>query len=58
MNRRIRIIIGVIIFAVSVALLIWGYKPLGSEIRTQPIAPSELQLPTPSLFLPQLELAS
>jgi len=58
MNRRIRIAIGVVILIVSVTLLIWSFKPLRHETRTQPIAPSELQLPTPSSLLIPLELVS
>jgi len=58
MTRRIRIFIGVIIFFVSVAFLIWSFMPLEHEIRTLPISPSELQLPTPISFLIQPELVS
>jgi len=58
MMRRIRIILGILILTASIALLIWAYKPLGRETRTQPIAPSDLQLPTPILFLIPLELVS
>ncbi|HSO12770.1 MAG TPA: hypothetical protein VLT51_10375 [Anaerolineales bacterium] len=53
MNRRIRIIFGILILAVSVTLLIWGFKPLDRITRTQPISPSDLQLPTPISFLVQ-----
>jgi hypothetical protein len=56
--RRIRIILGVVILAISISLLIWAYKPLEHETRTQPIAPAELQLPTPVSFLSPLELVS
>jgi hypothetical protein len=42
---------GFVIFTVSLALLIWGIKPLDHEIRTQPLDSSELQLPTPITFL-------
>lgn len=56
--RRIRIVIGVLILVISIALLIWGFKPLRREIRTEPIAPSELQLPTPASFLTPLDLVS
>ena len=50
--RRIRIALGLIIVIISVALLVWGFLPSRREIRTQPISPSELQLPTPtSLYL-------
>ena len=53
MSRRIRILIGLVILVLSISLLIWGFAPTRREIRTQPIAPSELQLPTPESFLPQ-----
>lgn len=56
MSRRFRIILGVLILAISLALLFWGFAPSRREIRTQPIAPSELQLPTPESFLPSLEV--
>lgn len=55
MTRRIRILLGVVILAISLALLIWGFAPTRKEIRTQPIPPSELQLPTPSSFLPMMQ---
>jgi len=51
MSRRFRIIIGVLILAVSISLLIWGLAPLRRETRIQNISPSEMQLPTPSSFL-------
>ena len=47
MSRRLRIIVGVLILAVSISLLIWGLSPLRREIRIQNISPSEMQLPTP-----------
>ena len=47
MIRRVRIILGIIIFSASIILLIWAYKPLEREVRTQPLDSSELQLPTP-----------
>jgi hypothetical protein len=49
--RRIRIIVGLILLVISLALLIWGLMPSRRETRTQPISPTELQLPTPSSFL-------
>jgi len=58
MIRRVRIVLGIIILSVSIALLIWAYVPLKRETRTQPIAPSDLQLPTPISFLPPLEFGS
>jgi hypothetical protein len=51
MKRALRIMLGVIIFILSCALLIWGILPARREVRTQPISPTELQLPTPSSFL-------
>ncbi len=48
--RQIRIIIGVILLILSLALLLWGFLPSRREIRTQPISPTELQLPTPASF--------
>ncbi len=45
--RRLRIIIGISIFVLSIALLTWGLMPLGTIRRTQPISPEDLQLPTP-----------
>jgi len=51
MIRRVRVITGVIIFVLSIALLIWGLKPLERIKRTQPIQPNDLQLPTPVSLL-------
>ena len=58
MMRRIRIILGVFILAVSIGLLIWAYRPLDREVRTQPLDSSEMQLPTPISLLPALEIVS
>jgi len=49
--RRARILLGVIILILSIVLLIWGFRPARHEIRSQPISPTELQLPTPVSFL-------
>jgi hypothetical protein len=46
--RQIRVILGVMIVIISIALLIWGLLPARHEVRTQPISPTELQLPTPA----------
>ncbi len=51
MTRRARIILGILLLGVSLALLIWSFRPLGRETRTQPISPSDLQLPTPVSLL-------
>ena len=58
MTRRIRITLGLIILVASLSLLIWGLLPPEREIRTQPIAPSDLQLPTPISLLITLEPVS
>ena len=46
--RQIRIILGVLIVIISIALLVWGLLPSRREVRIQPISPTEMQLPTPS----------
>jgi hypothetical protein len=46
--RRIRIILGIGILVLSLALLLWGLLPARREIRTQPISPADLQLPVPT----------
>ena len=54
MRRPIRVVLGLLILMISMALLVWGLWPSRREIRTQPISPTELQLPTPASF--QIEL--
>lgn len=55
MSRRLRILIGILILALSITLLIWGFMPLDRVTRTQPVSPSDLQLPTPtSLQIPPI----
>ena len=56
MRRSIRVVLGLIILAISLVLLIWGLWPSRHEIRSQPISPNELQLPTPASF--RFDLAS
>jgi hypothetical protein len=48
--RQVRVTLGLMIVIISVALLIWGVLPARHEVRTQPISPTELQLPTPASF--------
>jgi len=48
--RQIRIVLGILIVIISIGLLAWGFLPSRREIRTQPIPPAELQLPTPVSF--------
>ncbi|MGE5642207.1 MAG: hypothetical protein ACM3Y8_04275 [Byssovorax cruenta] len=50
MSRRVRILLGLLILAISISLLIWGFLPARRETRIQPISPAELQLPTPVSF--------
>jgi hypothetical protein len=54
--RQIRIVLGVILVILSIALLAWGFLPARREIRTQPIPPAELQLPTPVSYYISPEL--
>jgi hypothetical protein len=46
--RRLRVLLGIGILILSLALLIWGILPARREIRTQPISPADLQLPVPT----------
>ncbi len=55
-RRGVRIILGMLILIISCALLVWGLLPVRREIRTQPISPTEFQLPTPSSFFIQSTL--
>ncbi|MGZ9164298.1 MAG: hypothetical protein ACXW4U_03890 [Anaerolineales bacterium] len=57
-TRRIRVVLGISILIISITLLIWGLFPARREIRTQPISPTELQLPTPESLLPLDQLYS
>jgi hypothetical protein len=49
-RKRARIVLGITILILSMALLVWGFLPARRETRTQPISPTELQLPTPVSF--------
>jgi hypothetical protein len=53
MSRRARILLGLLILAISISLLIWGFLPARRETRIQPISPSDLRLPTPVSFFSQ-----
>ncbi|MBL8050021.1 MAG: hypothetical protein JNM46_02270 [Anaerolineales bacterium] len=46
--KKIRLILAIIIFTISISLLIWGFSPNRTETRIQEISPQEMQLPTPS----------
>jgi hypothetical protein len=45
MKNRIRLFLAILILAVSIALLAWGYAPNPRETRVQQIVPAEMQLP-------------
>jgi hypothetical protein len=57
MSRKLRIIVGILIFITSIALLIWGFSPARRETRIQNISPNEMQLPTPISLLTQPVIA-
>ncbi|MBI3164213.1 MAG: hypothetical protein IPG44_18925 [Anaerolineales bacterium] len=48
--RKIRLALAVIILAVSIVLLVWGFSPNPRETRIQNISPTEMQLPPSSSF--------
>jgi hypothetical protein len=45
MNKNFRFFLAILILAISLSLLVWGYLPNPHETRIQPIAPAEMQLP-------------
>ncbi|HET6597829.1 MAG TPA: hypothetical protein VFG81_19540 [Anaerolineales bacterium] len=48
--KRFQVALGIVIVILSILLLTWGFWPARHEIRTQPISPTELQIPTPASF--------
>jgi hypothetical protein len=50
MSRKIRILLGLLILAISISLLIWGFMPARRETRIEPIPREQLELPTPASF--------
>ncbi len=50
--RKLRILVGLILFVLSCALLVWGFLPAARERHILPLPPSELTLPTPASFVP------
>jgi hypothetical protein len=56
--KRLRLFLGIVILAGSLAILIWSYWPVPRETRVQPISPSEMQLPTPESLRFEREIAS
>lgn len=51
MTRKIRIFLGVIILALSMALLVWSLWPMEYETRILPVNPEQMQLPTPVSYV-------
>jgi hypothetical protein len=56
--KKLRIALAIIILAVSISLLLWGYAPNPREAIERTIPPAEMQLPTPSSLHPDLEPAA
>jgi hypothetical protein len=52
--RKLRVFVGVVLLVASLALLAWGIWPAARERHTLPVMPTEMTLPTPSSFVPQL----
>jgi len=50
MNKKVRLFLAVLILAVSISLLLWGYLPNRHEVINRDIPPAEMQLPTPTSF--------
>jgi hypothetical protein len=48
--QKLGLVLGVIVLAVSVALLLWGIWPAARTQFILPITPSEMSLPTPTSF--------
>ncbi len=51
MKFNLRLVVAVLVLAVSLTLLIWGFWPSQRETHILPVQPSEMTLPTPSTFL-------
>ncbi len=50
--RKLRIVVGLALLAVSLALLAWGLWPSVYQEHILKIQPAEMTLPTPSSFVP------
>lgn len=46
--KKFRLVFAIIILAISIVLLVWGFAPSPRETRIQTILPTEMQLPTPA----------
>jgi hypothetical protein len=54
--RRLRILIGVLLFLISCALLIWGFWPAVRVQHVLPVSPTQMSLPIS--WLPFLKAAN
>jgi hypothetical protein len=51
-RKRLRRILGILILLISLVILIWGLWPFAVQVRSVPVSPTEMQLPTPAGLLP------
>jgi hypothetical protein len=51
MSKKLRLLLAVLLLAVSLSLLVWASLPGVVESRVVPIPPADLQLPEPGAFL-------
>ncbi len=50
--KPVRLTLALIFLVASLTLLVWGFTPNRREVRRQPVAPTQMQLPAPEGFLP------
>ena len=50
--RKLRIAVGLVLLALSIALLAWGLWPSVRERHSLDVPPAEMTLPTPSSYVP------
>ena len=44
-GKKVRLILGLLLLLVSLAILLWSLWPLATEVRSVPLAPEDMQLP-------------
>jgi hypothetical protein len=47
MNKKVRLLLAILVLGISISLLLWGYSPNPREVIDRDIPPAEMQLPTP-----------
>jgi hypothetical protein len=52
--RKLRVLLTLLLLALSLGLLLWGLLPQGTEFTVIPLGPEGLQIPTPTGWLPVL----